>query len=196
MKYSHIIGLFVLFFANNAFSQNQINVLEESNILRMNMIHSELIIKGTSTLHDWDSKAETVTAILIFNDDKNQIEKLNLDVEIASIKNSKGSSIMDKITRKALKESQFPKISYEFINAEVISNNDEELRMKLVGFLTIAGKTNEVEINTVIDKDDMNVVLKGSHTLKMTDFNVDPPTALFGTIKTGDEITIDFLIKF
>ncbi len=196
MRYTYIIGVLVLFITNNSFSQNQVHDIDIPNILQMNMIHSELIIRGTSTLHDWDSKAEKVSAVLIFNDDKNQIEKLNLDVEVASIKNSKGSTTMDKITRKSLKESQFPKISYEFINAEVISNNAEELRMKLIGFLTIAGKTNEVEINTVIDKDNKNVVLKGSHKLKMTDFNVDPPSALFGTIQTGDEITIDFLIKF
>jgi hypothetical protein len=29
----------------------------------------------------------------------------------------------------------------------------------------------------------------------MTDFKIDPPTALMGTMKTGDEITISFNVK-
>ena len=35
----------------------------------------------------------------------------------------------------------------------------------------------------------------GSYIMKMTDFGVDPPTAVFGTIKTGDEITIDYNLQ-
>ena len=196
MKNTTITLVFTLFFMNSVFSQSEVAELERGDLLQRNLVQSELIINGTSTLHDWDSKAETVTAVLLFNADDNQIEKLNLDVEVASIKNSKGSSTMDKIMRKSLKESQFPTISYEFKNAQVINNSKEELSMKLFGILTIAGKTNKVEINTAIDKDDQNVTLKGNHTFKMTDFDVEPPKALFGTIQTGDEITIDFLVKF
>lgn len=196
MKNIIFTGIFTLFIANITFSQSKQAELESADLLERNLVQSELIINGTSSLHDWDSKAEIVTAILVFNNNENQIEKLNLDVEVASIKSSKGSSTMDKITRKALKGSEFPTISYEFKNAKVISNNNEELSLRLFGVLSIAGKTNNVEINTAIDKDDLNVILKGSHTFKMTDFDVEPPKALFGTIQTGDEITIDFLVKF
>ena len=39
---------------------------------------------------------------------------------------------------------------------------------------------------------DNKVVLKGEKTFKMTEFKIDPPKALLGTITTGDEITIKF----
>ncbi len=34
--------------------------------------------------------------------------------------------------------------------------------------------------------------LSFSKKLKMTDFNMKPPTAVLGTIKVGDEITLNF----
>ena len=40
------------------------------------------------------------------------------------------------------------------------------------------------------------VQFTGSYTLKMTDFSVKPPTAMFGTIKTGDEITVKFNVDY
>jgi hypothetical protein len=32
----------------------------------------------------------------------------------------------------------------------------------------------------------------GSHSLKMTDYKMKPPTAMMGTIKVGDEVTVKF----
>lgn len=196
MKRAIKIGVIFMFFTNVIFSQGSLStsVIVEGD--RLELKESSLIINGTSTLHDWHSTAEKSSAFLVLNNSDTLIEKLNLVVEVASIKNSKGSSTMDKITRKALKESDFPKITYEFLNAEVIENGDYELKIKMFGDLTIAGKTNKVSIVTAINKTGSEVALRGSHELKMTDFNVDPPKALFGTVQTGDEITIEFLVKF
>ena len=36
----------------------------------------------------------------------------------------------------------------------------------------------------------------GAQQVKMTDYGVDPPTALFGVLKTGDAITISFNTTF
>lgn len=40
------------------------------------------------------------------------------------------------------------------------------------------------------------VAFMGEIKINMTEFNVDPPTALLGTIKTGEEITIKFQVFF
>lgn len=190
-----MISIFV-FFVNVIFSQGDISTSEIVEEDRLDLKESSLIIKGTSTLHDWHSSAEKSKAFIVLNSSDTQIEKLNICIEVASIKNSKGSSMMDKITRKSLRESNFPEITYVFLSGEVIENEDEELKVKMFGDLTIAGKTNKVSIITAINKTGSEVVLKGSHKLKMTDYNVDPPKALFGTVQTGDEITIEFQVKF
>lgn len=195
MKNILLTLLITVFFANYSISQESVdNSLELNNI--KNLKESSLVINGTSTLHDWDSKAEKTEAYILLNNTPNQIEKLHLDVEVESIANSKGSKMMDNLTHKALKSKDFPKISYAFLNAEVLKDVADNKELELIGDLTIAGKTNRVAIKTQITKTGSEITLKGSHKLLMTDYGVEPPTALFGTVKTGDEITVEFLIKF
>ena len=40
------------------------------------------------------------------------------------------------------------------------------------------------------------ITFSGEKELKMTDFNVTPPTAMFGAIKSGDDITIKYDVVF
>ena len=51
-----------------------------------------------------------------------------------------------------------------------------------------------IDFNLDINSNTIHIV--GEKSIKMTDFNVEPPTALFGSITTGDEITIKFKTKF
>ena len=197
----NMIKLFPVFLlvASLGFGQNNgpMEISPTSENLTINLQQSTIKIMGTSTLHDWTSIAEQTEANIIFNNYNDvEIEKLVLVVEVESIKNTKGHGLMDKLTRKALKSDDFPKINYVFIKAETISDQENELTVKLTGNLTIAGKTNKITVLTTINKSSTNVVLKGIHKLKMTDYGVKPPKALLGTVKTGDEITIDFSIKF
>jgi polyisoprenoid-binding protein YceI len=39
-----------------------------------------------------------------------------------------------------------------------------------------------------------SMTVSGDYTLKMTDYGIQPPKAMWGTIKTGDEVTIKFEI--
>jgi len=41
---------------------------------------------------------------------------------------------------------------------------------------------------------DGTIRFEGSHTMLQTDFGVDPPTALLGRLKTGDEVTVRFVV--
>ncbi len=199
MKYHiSIITVFVLI-VNFSSGQNSLkaDIDLRPEIHSINLEQSKIAIKGTSTLHDWESRAGKSEAKLVFkNYTGGEIEQLNLNVDVASIKNTKGHNIMDKLTRKALKNEDFPEITYVFIKGDLISDTTKELKVKLIGDLTIAGKTNQISVLTTIDKSATNVTLNGQHKLKMTDYGVEPPKALFGTVKTGNEITIDFSIKF
>ena len=181
------------------FSQNNgpLDLSPKSENLKINLQESTIKIMGTSTLHDWTSIAEKSEANIIFNNYEDvEIERLILVIEVVSVKNTKGHGLMDKLTRKALKADDFPNITYVFTRAETISNLEKVLKVRLLGNLTIAGKTNSVSVLTTINKSGTSVILTGIHKLKMTDYGVKPPKALLGTVKTGDEITIDFSIKF
>lgn len=167
---------------------------EESNSLDIKLPSSVKII-GTSTLHDWESIVEKTNATIAFADRSAvKIETLNVNVDVYSIKS--GKKTMDRLTYKALKAEEFPMIKFVFKTAKLVSEDEEFVNLELNGDLTIAGVTKNVNVLTKINRKGKDVYLTGSHKLLMTTYNVDPPTALLGTIKTGDEITIDFSLKF
>lgn len=157
---------------------------------------SSVLIRGTSTLHDWESVVEkTFGKMTIMNMDSiKQIETLIVKVISTSIKS--GKKLMDKLTYKALKSEQHRWITFEFKSGELISENNQEVVIKLTGDLSIAGVTKSVSVLTNINKEGEHIYLTGAYQLKMTDYGIKPPKALFGTIKTGNEITIEFNLKF
>jgi len=40
------------------------------------------------------------------------------------------------------------------------------------------------------------LIFEGSQPISMSDYGISAPTALFGTLKTGNDITINFKVSF
>ena len=154
---------------------------------------STIKLQGTSSLHDWESTVimdQMDVELHIEDADPLLLGHLRLKIPVKSIKS--GKSIMDKKTYVALKSEDFPTISYE---VEVFDHNNGEV-IASDGRLHVAGKERKVPVTAVYDKkNDMQLMtFKGSVSFNMTDFNIEPPTAMLGTLKTGDEITITYNI--
>lgn len=153
-----------------------------------------MTIKGTSNLHDWESKVGEVRAngsMTVEAGVLTAIQALTVDITTRSIKSAKGS-IMDKKTYDALKADKYPTISFKLEKATVTKKGDG-YDVSASGSLTIAGATNKVEL-TVRGKvaEDGSITFTGSKKLKMTDYKIKPPTALLGTMTVGDEVEIVF----
>lgn len=147
-------------------------------------------IAGTSTMHDWTmtSKEATIQAGFSVGADGvlQQVNALTLTLPSESLKSGKGA--MDKNAYSSLKTSQFKQINFNLVSAKIEGNV-----VKGSGNLVIAGVTRPIEIEAVCTvKPDNSISCKGSKAIKMTDYKVEPPTFMFGSIKTGDDITISF----
>lgn len=156
---------------------------------------SKVQIAGTSTLHDWTADVNKVdgSAALVFsNGSLTGVKSLTLRMDAGTIKSKKGAA-MDKNMYKALKTDKYSTISFTLTKLAPVSGN----KVNAEGRLTIAGTTQVVNI---IATSKMNAhgewVFTGSKALKMTDFNVEPPVVLLGTLKTGNDITISFETAF
>jgi hypothetical protein len=155
-------------------------------------------IAGTSSLHDWTEKSEKGTADATFTisgDKLTAIAGLTFTVPVKSIKSE--HTAMDNNTYKALNADKFANITYVASAATVTPVDANSYTIKTTGKLTIAGTTNETEVTgTARVNADKSITVTGSKKFKMTDYGVKPPTAVFGTIKTGDALTISYDVKF
>lgn len=170
MKYLLMLAAFCGFF-----SFGQINLNAEK---------SSMVIAGTSSLHDWNMSVEDfdVTGTVI----DNQVQDLEVTVVARSLKS--GKSIMDSKAYDAVKANEYPNILFSAKTLNVLGD-----KVTGKGTLEIGGESQTVDLEAIILKSQgSEMQLKGSVSLKMTDFNISPPTAMFGTLKTGDEITINY----
>ncbi|MCG1037112.1 YceI family protein [Polaribacter sargassicola] len=179
-----ILGVFAMFlFTSSKFYSQEYNVDTKN---------SSLLVYGTSNIHDWEIETENQTGVIsIETADEFQIKKLNFTVEAESLKS--GKSGMDKNTYKALNTKEFKTIKFQFVKSEKITDlKDGNFKIKAKGNLTIAGVTKEISLDFNLNVNGETIKLVGEKSIKMTDYKVDPPTALLGTIKTGDTVTIKF----
>jgi len=157
-------------------------------------------IHGTSNLHSWDETVESVTgdASMSPNSDGSMnLDAITIKMEVHSIKSDMGS-IMNNNTYKALKADANPQIIFALnVPLKSIRPKAGSTDFSAKGSLTIAGITKPVDMKVkVLLQEHGKLAIEGGQTIKMTDYGIKPPTALLGTLKTGNEITINFKTGF
>ncbi|MDB5207449.1 MAG: YceI family protein [Flavisolibacter sp.] len=159
----------------------------------------DIKLNGTSNLHDWEMKAVSGTSDVSFVVDNGKVtslSKMNFSLPVKNLKSGKGG--MDKNTYKALKSDANPNIAFVLTSATVKATGGNNYQLTCVGKMTIAGTTNQTELlaNGTYNPTDKSFTVTGLKKMKMTDYNVQPPKALLGTIKTGNDISISYNVKF
>lgn len=156
-------------------------------------------IKGTSNLHDWESSAYEVRANGTFSvaaGTLKAIQSLYMEIPVKAIKSTKGS-MMDNKTYDALKADANPNIIFKLEKVLSFGKRADFYDINVVGNLTLAGTTQKIDMYVQGRVDgNGNLIFTGSKKLKMTDFKINPPTALLGTLTTGNEVEIDFQVTF
>jgi polyisoprenoid-binding protein YceI len=155
----------------------------------------KVAVEGTSTFHDWDMVTEKANCDIVFNFDGSNITGLSsLDFSVQAETLKSHHSGMDKNAYKALNTDKYPDISFSSNYANIRSNGTNSYVISAKGKLTIAGVSKDVWLAgiTTVNPADMSVETVGSVKIKMSEYNVEPPSFMFGAMKTGDEITVKF----
>jgi polyisoprenoid-binding protein YceI len=190
---------YILLFAVNLLFTNATTSISVKNTYTLSADYA-ITINGTSNLHNWDEKVKTVTgsSVINFVDETSfDLEAINIKMEVHSIKSDMGG-IMNSNTYKALKADANPQIIFTLTTPiKSIQTKSAEKIISAKGNLTIAGVTKAVDMQVKISMPDHGkLIFEGSQTIQMTDYGIKPPVALFGTLKTGDAITINFKTNF
>lgn len=154
------------------------------------------VIKGTSTLHDWDMKStngNTQATFTVENGEITGITALTFTVNAETLKSSKSG--LDKNAYKALNTGKHKNIIYKMTSGTV-AKSGSSYTIRTNGTLTIAGTSKALNLTTTATlNSDQSISVKGATKFEMSNYGVTPPTVMMGTIKTGDAITIDYNAK-
>lgn len=152
-----------------------------------------LAVKGTSTLHDWEMSSAQATGkaeMLVEGAGLKNVKSGSITMKAESLKSGKGK--MDEIAYESLKTSKHTDIQFTLTSFKNLSGK----KAQAAGNLTIAGVTKPVVFTMDTSINGELVSLAGEATIKFSDFNIKPPTAMMGTIKTGNELTLLFKVNF
>ena len=129
------------------------------------------------------ANAVGISQITIGSDKIVNIKSLKFSFPVITLKSGKTS--MDNNAYKALDEKQYPKVYFELVEVESIIDQMIKAKGNLTVSLDVSYKVSE------------NVVwFTGSIPITFTQFKIDPPKALFGSIKTGNDLIISFNTAF
>jgi len=155
-------------------------------------------ITGTSNVHDWEMSASGMSVTMALVKESSQLKNISaVEFTLPSKNIQSHNSIMDKKTWDAIKADKYSSIKFNLANVSGLSISGNQIKGTASGTLTIAGKSNIVSIPFTGEiNSSQEIKIAGSREIRLKDFNVDPPTAMMGTLKTGETVTIEFDLQF
>lgn len=158
----------------------------------------EVVVTGTSTLHDWKATCSGVAGVPeTLNIADQTIKKFEFKVPVDSMDGGRGATMNNKI-RTAFNAAEHPFINFRQTEPAVLSGTPESGKFDFTskGILSLAGKEKSITVSGKGTVKDGFMTLTASKELKMTDFEMEPPSAMFGQIKTNDDIVVHFAFHY
>lgn len=179
---------------------------------------SQLTLHGSSNVKDWrcsgttlDGRMEVAAPLTQINHIIDRIEDgdvarldpraasfpqptFDLEVPVASLRC--GNRQMERDMYRALRSEANPVIEFRF--SGLVSGVEHDIdarnyRTTIAGDLSLAGTSRKVRIPVVAERVARDRFrLRARLPLRMTDFGVTPPTALFGMVKAKDDLVVTF----
>ncbi len=162
--------------------------------------NSHLQLKGTSNVNAFTCDCEERYAPQSFEvEQQGETARFqNTSLKISTRKFNCHNDKIDHDMRKALKADKFPHIQIDLMETrqnlrqmQTANRNWFDVQAKVK--LTICG-VNRIKIipAKAVMLSDNHFRLKGFHPINMSEFGIEPPTALFGLIQVNDQIDFHF----
>lgn len=189
-------SILMLFMAGAMFAQDMtLNVQDDY----------EMRLDGEANVRSWGADITELSGTLVLAEMEeltidsltaDSFKEMTLTIPVKSM--DSGSGGLDKNMHKYLKEKDNPNITFTLNEVTGIeAQEDGTALITANGVVNAAGKDHEVTMNvTAKINDDGSINFTGEQELLMTSFDIDPPTAVFGTVRARDEMLITFNVNF
>jgi polyisoprenoid-binding protein YceI len=169
--------------------------LQAQDTATLNLVpaSSKLWIDGTSNRSNWTVHATEMTGSVTMKKNSNEVRAVTLTVRSNKIVSQK-STIMDRLMHETLKVETHPAITYQLSGATLAPGGTANTyTLQTTGRLTLAGTTKDVTMTVQGTKlANGHLRFTGEHPLLMTDYGLQPPSAMFGALRTGDRVVVHF----
>jgi polyisoprenoid-binding protein YceI len=158
-----------------------------------------MTLYGTSTLHDWTMTATVFTADAQFTlTSDNQLTAMNALTVALPVHNLKSEHDgMNDNAYEALKADQNKNITFQLKSATITSSGGNKYQIAALGSLSIAGVSKAVTLNTAaVVNADGSISCAGTVPIKLSNFNIERPSFMLGTMKVGDSLTLNYTLIF
>ncbi len=158
-----------------------------------------LTLYGSSTLHSWTMAAHSFTATGEFTvSPDNQLSALNsltVDLPVKNLKSE--SSGMDDNAYDAIHADKYKDIVFHLTSADITTDGGNKYAIAAHGNLTIAGVTKPITLsaNGILNSD-QSLSISGSFSFTLSQFNIDRPSFMFGAMKVGDALKLNYSLVF
>lgn len=158
---------------------------------------NKVVITGTSSLHDWEmdvTQFRSGFTLIREGSSVKNIENTTFSCKSRDIKSD--NSIMNKKTYDALKADEFPEIKFTGTTVTNMVSDGNNLKGTLTGKLSLAGQTRDISVPFTGTVNDKGLSIKSSAEVTFSGFGMEPPTAMLGTLKTGDKVKVEFNLQY
>jgi polyisoprenoid-binding protein YceI len=166
---------------------------------------SKMKMEGTSNIRDWDGDIKNMTVnfqvsegVALNNLTAEDFRSLTVEIPVQQIESSTRGLASN--IQKYLKYDTHPTIRFQMTSVagvERVGTPQADQKVRVNGNLSVAGKTNAITLD-VFTKSNPNGTTRffATHNLLMTDYGIDPPTAVMGTVRAVNELSVIFEITF
>ncbi|HEX7154222.1 MAG TPA: YceI family protein [Thermoanaerobaculia bacterium] len=181
---------------------------------------SAVVLDGSSNVKDWQCRGTSVDALMVvptspshLNAVIDRIEDGNIGVWMSNPSAARfdppdfrlrvpvstfkcGNRVMESDMRRALKAEANPHVEFAFRGMKGGIRHDVDTGLyhaDITGDLSLAGVKRTITLTLAAQRlSPTRFRFRAVLPLRMTDFGVTPPTALFGAVKARDELTVRF----
>lgn len=181
---------------------------------------SAVVLEGSSNVTDWQCRGTSIDARVVIATSPDHINEVidrieggnvhvwtsdltqaslpepefDLTIPVASFRC--GNRVMESDMRRALKANTHPAVRFSFREVRRGIRHDVATGLYhavVVGDLTLAGVTRTIDLTVSAERLSRSAFrVRAFVPLRMTDFGITPPSALFGAIRARDSLTVQF----
>lgn len=185
----HIVFGFFFLFLSSGSATERINVDDLPDCTNY------VLIQGSSTINKFEFINYHPS---IFNDENTQnVSGSYKNIQIPVREFSGSNNMMLKDLHEMLNVSEYPVITIEIEPTKTADFDETTGFTNFETKITISGNTRKYSIPCqFVDCDESGKVVKGNIELELSDFEINPPTKLFGTVKVNDDVFITFAFNY